>query len=50
MNKRKSNNESVIFEQAEWLKTGKNLTPDSALVSSLKRGRHEAYKMEAPAR
>ena len=42
MNNRKSNDESVIFERREWLKTGKNPTPDSALVSSSKRGRQDA--------
>jgi len=44
MNKRKNSDESVIFEHAEWLKTGKNPVPDSALVSSSERGRGNATK------
>jgi hypothetical protein len=44
MNKRKNSDESVIFEHAEWLKTGKNPVPDSALVSSSERGRGDATK------
>lgn len=47
MNKRKNSDESVIFEHAEWLKTGKNPGPDSALVSSSKRGRRDAGKWRA---
>jgi len=44
MNKRKSSDESVIFEHGKWPKTGKNPDPDSALVSSSERGHGDANK------
>ena len=44
--KRKGNDESVIFGQREWLETGKNMEPDSALVSSSDEGKSLAETTE----